>query len=825
MLPYSIREFAEAINATVHGNTGQAEIASIFIDSRNTTIENTSVFFAIKGELNDGHKFITELHLKHCRYFVVEHLPDNAGAFAEDTTFFVVNNSKEALQKLAKNYRERFSPELITITGSNGKTITKEWLHFILSRHYSIIRSPKSYNSQVGVPLSIFMLKNSHQIAILEAGISRKGEMEKLEKMIQPQIGIFTNLGDAHQENFTSLYEKLEEKLSLFISCHTLIYNSDNQDVAMAIEAKFSDSKKLFSWSEHQKSKLRVQYTTQGSHTLIHYSFGTTTGKIQMPFTDTASRFNASTVLAYLFASGKMQEQAFLFKEQFKYLPTVEMRLEQSEGINGCSIINDSFNADIESVHIAIEFLKRQSSFKKKTLIISDLHQYGADKSYVYNKLVQVIINSAIQRVFAVGTEICPYLQEEAIEVNCYKDTATFINSFNPNNFHNEAILLKGARKFRFEQIASLLVSKTHRTVLEIKLPALKNNLLYFKKKLGSHTKLMIMVKAFSYGSGSGEIAHFLEHCKVDYLAVAFVDEGVELRQKGIELPIMVLSPSEHEFHTMIRHRLEPEIFSFESIHAFDSFLSGQNLKEKYPIHIKFDTGMHRVGFRPEQTNELCTFIQNTENCKIESIFTHLAGADSSEFDSYTLKQLRTFETLTSKIEQHFGRSFIKHALNSAGIERFNQYQFDMVRLGIGLYGISSTESQDLEHISTLKTKITQIKNLNAGESVGYSRKGRLTEDAKIATVPIGYADGYSRFFSNGKGKMLINGQKAPVIGNVCMDACMLDITGIDAEVGDEVIIFGATQTISELAESIGTIPYEILTSISSRVKRVYIEQ
>jgi len=824
MLEYTAKNFSLAINATIEGHIQNQPITAIHTDSRTAHFEEQSVFFAIKGVLHDGHSFIPDVYLKGCRFFVIERLSAEVLQYKNDATFFLVNNSLEALQRLASDYRKKFSPETVAITGSNGKTITKEWLHYILSKEYSAFRSPKSYNSQIGVPLSVLMFREAYEIAILEAGISEMGEMEKLEKIIKPETGIFTNLGDAHQENFASMLIKLEEKLQLFKDCKLIIYNTDNRFVAETIHDKFSGSKELFSWGATASADIQVNYKKEQIHTKIQYQYKNTKGEIQIPFTDNASCFNACSILAYLIASGKMEKHATVFNEQFSNLPAVEMRLEQSEGINGCSIINDSFNADIESVHIALEFLARQSAYKNKTLIISDLFQFGAMKDEVYKKLASVITTSGIRRIFAIGTDIGKYLKENELPVTCFTSTKEFISSFSPNDFNNEAILLKGARKFTFEKIASLLVSKTHRTVLEIKLPALKNNLLYFRKKLKPETKIMAMVKAFSYGSGSGEIAHFLEHCKLDYLAVAFVDEGVELRKKGIETPIMVLGPSEQEFYTMLSYKLEPEIYSFDSLYAFDRFLANQKQSSPYPIHLKFDTGMHRVGFKPEEWTEVCRFIKSSNSCIPASVFSHLAGADSSEFDDYTLLQLHSFEKLSSNIKAEFP-DITRHILNSAGIERFTQYQFDMVRLGIGLYGISSAGSNELEHISTLKTKITQIKHLKAGDSVGYSRKGRLSEDSTIATVPIGYADGYSRFFSNGKGKMIVNGIKASVIGNVCMDACMLNITGIEAEVGEEVTVFGEDLTISELADSIGTIPYEILTSISSRVKRVYIEQ
>lgn len=825
MLSYTIEDFAAATVAVVEGEGEVANINSIAIDSRAAVLGRNSVFFAIKGDLHDGHVYIADAHLKQCRCFVVEEIPDSAKSYKKDSIFFVVKNSLGALQSFAKHYKDTFLLETISVTGSNGKTIVKEWLHFMISKNECVFRSPKSYNSQVGVPLSILMLKDVYGSAIFEAGMSLPGEMKRLEQMIVPDVGIFTNIGNAHQVNFATVDEKLNEKLDLFENTSLIIYSSNQVTVENSIKKRFGSAKKLFSWGNKETDDLKVSFLKKAQTTEIEYQCCDCSGVVSIPYINDAACLNAATVLAFLFATNRFISGKEVFEKQFTLLPAIEMRLEQVQAINGCSLINDAFNADVESVKIALSFLSQQSSYKKKSLIVSDLDQSFFDVDHKLDDMVDAIIEAGVDRVFAVGDVLTAKLKDCGVEINAFSSTDDFVEKFDPLWFDNEAILLKGSRSFRFEKIASLLMSKVHRTVLEIHLPALRNNLAYFRKQLQQSTKVMVMVKAFSYGSGSSEIAHFLEHLKVDYLAVAFVDEGIELRKSGINLPIMVLSPSEQEYPLLLNYNLEPEIYSYESLYSFDSFIVNQQLSSPYPVHLKFDTGMHRVGFSQDEVGDVCDFFATNISLKPVSVFTHLAGADSEEFDDYTIEQLELFKQISSAVESSLGCTVLKHALNSAGIERFHHYQFDMVRLGIGLYGISAVNSPDLKHISVLKTRITQIKKLSKGQTVGYSRKGKLVADSEIATVPVGYADGYFRYFSNGKGAMIVNGKKASVVGNVCMDATMIDVTGMDAKVGDEVIVFGDQISVSDLADRIGTIPYEILTSISSRVKRIYVNE
>ena len=776
------------------------------------------MFVAIKGKQHDSHCFVEEMYNCGIRCFLVEILPDICH---HDAVYIQVKNTLSALQTLVANYRSGFSIPVIGITGSNGKTIVKEWLYYLLSDQFSIVRSPKSYNSQIGVPLSVMLMQKSHNLAIFEAGISEPGEMENLQKIIKPTIGIFTNIGNAHQEFFTSIDQKVCEKSKLFDNSDVVIFSKDNTDIKDCLNKQ---SKTIFTWSfsdEDADVYIKERIINEKGCT-IHFSIKANDDYIEIPFVDNASIENAVcclTCLIYLnvFNEGK--------KHLFNSLPPVAMRLELKEGHGNTTIINDSYNSDLESIKIALDFLNQQNQHKQKIVILSDVQQSGLSLDELYSSLSNILLEKKINYFIGIGPDLYKYKQRGLFTGDFYFSTEHFLKNIRTYNFSDCTILVKGARSFEFESITNELELKLHQTKLEVDLNAITENLNYFKSLLKPSTKIVVMVKAFSYGSGSFEIANLLQHQRVDYLAVAFADEGIELRKAGITLPIMVMNPEPETFGVMIDHRLEPEIYSFRLLELFIQALDQSQYSGEYPLHIKYDTGMARMGFRNDETPELITKLKHKNRIKVASIFSHLAGSDESVFDDFTKKQIDQFISITQQFDKEFDYHIDRHVLNSAGIERFPEAQLDMVRLGIGLYGISAIENNKLQNISSLKTCISQIRELETGETVGYSRRGVISKPSKIAVIPIGYADGLNRKFSNGVGCVLVNNKRVPIIGNICMDATMIDITDIEAKEGDEVIVFDKNLTISELADKIKTIPYEILTSIARRVKRVYVKE
>lgn len=815
---YTIKDIAEIIGGKlINRRNEDCIIENISIDSRNLFIPQNTLFFAIKGERHDGHLFIEELINKGIQNFIVNADYKINNVF--NSNFIVVNDSLSALQKLAAAHRKSFSYPVIGITGSNGKTIIKEWLSQLLS-FKRIIKNPKSYNSQVGVPLSVWKMEKSAELAIFEAGISKCGEMEKLENIISPTIGIFTNIGTAHQENFKNIKEKISEKLKLFIDSDVLIYCKDYKEIHSQISKQKINT---FSWSFSERADLQITDVSIISQTTeIKGVYKNKEYQITIPYSDKASIENAIHCLATLLYL-KVEKSKFI--DGFTYLQSIEMRLELKQGINNCTIINDSYNSDIGSLQIALDLLKQQKQHAKRTLILSDILQSGIEQKELYSKIANLVNNSTIERFIGIGKNISAFIDLFKVKKETFSDTTEFISKFKFESFNNEAVLLKGARVFEFEKISRILQQKNHETVLEINLNAITHNLNYFKSLLKPKVKLMAMVKAFSYGSGISEIANLLQYQRVDYLAVAFADEGVELRNAGITTPIMVLNPEIESLSQLAKYNLEPEIFSFRMLNHLKNYLSGSNLDE-FPIHLKIDTGMHRLGFVLEDIKKLIQEIDTCKKVKIKSIFTHLVASDNPQKDDFTNQQLKFFEQACKQIMSHFNYPIIRHALNSSGIERFSNAQFEMVRLGIGLYGISSVHQQNLMNISSLKTSISQIKHVPKGESIGYRGTNIVDRNSVIATIPIGYADGLNRKLSNGVGKVLINNKLEPIVGDVCMDMCMIDVSDIqNVNEGDEVVIFNDKYTISDMAKSLGTIPYEILTGISRRVKRVYVQE
>jgi alanine racemase len=829
MQGYSISQIAEIIKGKPDpAHNSNASVSHLLIDSRKLTNPESSLFFAIKGERHDGHRFIEELYDKGVRSFVVSQSPSEGKLTGAN--FILVDDTLKALQQLCAHHRRQFEIPVVAITGSNGKTIVKEWLYQLMREDKNIVRSPKSFNSQVGVPLSVWQMSSEHDLAIFEAGISKPGEMRMLEPIILPTIGIFTNIGQAHDENFSDHEQKIDEKLELFRHVETLVYCKDYLLINEAVQ-KHEELKnvKIFTWSRKTRANLQVGKITKSAHeTEIQGVFNNDFLRVRIPFTDEASIENAIQCWALMLYLGYENE---VISERMRYLSPVAMRLELKEGINNCSIINDSYNSDLGSLGIALDFINQQKQHPKKTLILSDILQSGRNEENLYREVAELVSRKGIHRIIGIGEALTRQQGQFAIEKSFFNSTEEFLKHFNTALFRDETVLLKGARAFRFEEVSKVLQQKAHETVLEINLNAIVHNLNYFRSRLKPGTKIMAMVKAFSYGSGSFEIANILQFHRVDYLAVAYADEGIELRKAGITMPIMVMNPEEQSYDSMIQYNLEPEIFSFRVLSLFDEAIKRNRLagREDKPlaVHLKLDTGMHRLGFEEHELNELIVRIKNNKNIIIRSVFSHLAASDESEHDEFTKMQIRQLVKMSGRIEEHFNYPILRHILNSAGIVRFPDAQFEMVRLGIGLYGIgaSPAEQSMLQNVSTLKTTISQIKNIPEKETIGYSRKGLAKRNMQIATVPIGYADGLSRKLSNGKGKMIVHGRPAPIVGNVCMDMCMIDITDIPCSEGDEVIVFGEGYPIMEVAKDLDTIAYEVLTNVSRRVKRVYYQE
>ncbi len=782
-------------------------INHLVIDSRKAIATDDALFFAIKGDRHDGHLFIPSLYQTGMRQFIVENDAD-IQQFPQGN-FLKVTSAIEALQKITAFHRKQFNIPVVGITGSNGKTIIKEWLYQLLSRDYNMVKNPGSYNSQIGVPLSVWQMQSHHQLGIFEAGISQPFEMEALREVMQPTLGIFTNIGTAHDEGFQNHHQKIEEKCKLFENAEVVIVSKDYPDVVAALKRQ---SKPLLVWGN--EGDIQVSYSA--STVNLKWNKKKLDIYLNLPFSDPASRENVThciVLLLYLgFDSSRLQERI----DQLKSVP---MRLQMKQGINNCQIIDDTYNNDLAGLQISLDFLTGQHR-KKKTLILSDILQSGLVEKDLVEKINALAVKSGITSFIGVG----PVLKKnkDQIKLPCvfYSSTDELIDSLDWDNFQNEVILVKGARVYEFEKIVKKLQRKIHGTVMEIDLGAMVHNLNYVKSKLNSGTKLMAMVKAFAYGSGSIEVASLLQYHRVDYLGVAYADEGVDLRKNQITLPIMVMNPSEDSFETLLTHNLQPEIYNLNILSAYINFLNGRSSK----IHLKLDTGMHRLGFEEGELETVIEILKANPNVEIASIFSHLAGADEAEHDAFSRGQAELFLKMSERIKQALIIHPLLHLLNSSGIIRLKEFQLDMVRLGIGLYGINPTSDSDehLKPVATLKTIISQIKKIKAGNTVGYGRKGKATQDTTVATIAIGYADGFSRAFSQGKGKVLINGKKVPVLGNVCMDMSMIDITGIEAKEGDEVIVFGKGLPIQEAAREINTIPYEILTSTSERVKRVF---
>ena len=822
---YSIKEIAGIIKASCH-IVYDMQVVHLLIDSRMISVPESTLFFAIQTKTGDGHKYIGDLYRLGVRNFVISNENPNYRQM-EAANFLVVKDTLKALQKLAAFHRRRFSVPVIGVTGSNGKTVVKELLYQLMNSDFNIVRSPRSYNSQIGVPLSVWEMNEHHTLGIFEAGISRPHEMDTLRPVIMPTIGVITNIGEAHQENFKSAKEKCIEKLSLFIDSDVIIYNSDNKLIESALEATFL-SHKAIGWSckdadatlfvnaiEKGKTTTRLRCTMMG---IMH--------EYIIPFTDDGfieDIIHCMAVMFYLKPSEVMRKDVV-----FASLEPVAMRLEMKEGVNGCHLINDTYNSDVNSLSVALNFQNSRKAGKEQkcTVILSDILQSGIHPKSLYDDVAERLRRKQVGRLIGIGPNISAYSSLfERMEKEFYSSTDAFIRQFKQNQFHNELILIKGSRSFHFERITELLTKKVHETILEVNLDAIVHNYNYYRSQLHPQTKIACMVKAFGYGVGSFELAKTLQEHHCDYLAVALADEGEELRNEGVTIPIIVMNPEMNSFHLLFDRRLEPEVYSFRLLDALIKETERRGITS-FSVHIKIDTGMRRLGFEPDDIPELTRRLKMQSGLKVRSVFSHLVGSDMPELDEFTTHQLNLFTKVAARFEDEIGYPVLKHILNSAGIERFPEYQMDMVRLGISLYGISATGiTKELQCVCSLKTIILQIRSVPAKASVGYGRKSFVNRDSMIATLPVGYADGLNRLLSNGTGVALVGKKRCPVIGNICMDTCMIDVTGTDAKEGDPVILFNEELTVSEIASKMNTIPYEILTSISPRVKRVYFRE
>lgn len=821
-MKYSIEDLAAIIGAKgtpLH----TCIIDHLLTDSRTLSFPESTLFFAIRTNKNDGHKYIPELYKLRVRNFVVsQQLPSFSSM--EDANFLIVDDVLNALQQIAIYHRKQFDIPVIGITGSNGKTMVKEFLYQLLHTEFNIVRSPRSYNSQLGVPLSVWQMEPRHTLGVFEAGISQPDEMPKLRKMIAPTIGIITNIGEAHQENFISSTQKCMEKLTLFNDCEVIIHNADDIFISNALETSCLSHKGIgWSCKDTDQPVFINSIKKKNNITEISCTIVGITHKYVIPFTDDASIENIIQCIATIL----YLKPSFLTKADFSSLEPVAMRLEVKDGINNCLLINDSYNSDINSLDIALDFLHTRKGEKdlKTTVILSDILQSGMLPKSLYKKVAELFRRKKVNRIIGIGRDLKEFQSMFDIEKEFFLTTDDFIQSSTIKSFQNELILIKGSRRFHFEHITELLEKKVHETVLEVNLDAVIHNYNYFRSKLNPETQIICMVKAFGYGAGSQELAKTLQDHRCDCLAVAVADEGEELRKGGISIPIIVMNPEFSSFNNLFEYRLEPEVYSFRLLKALIKETERRGITS-FPIHIKIDTGMHRLGFQPNDVPEICQQLKNQEGLLVRSVFSHLAGSDSMEHDHFTLQQINTFTAAAHTLEKGLGYPVSRHILNSAGIERFTPYQFDMVRLGIALYGIGTQDnSKNLQSVSSLRTTILQIQNISAGDSIGYGRKSFVSRDSRIAVLPIGYADGLDRHLSNGIGEVFVNGKRCPVIGNICMDLCMIDVTDTEAQEGDIVEIFGNAIPVNEIAEKLDTIPYEILTSVSPRVKRIYYKE
>ncbi len=823
-MTYTIEKVTTLIGARRYGDR-DTNIGFLLTDSRSLCFPEETLFFAMKSERNDGHNYIPELYRRGVRNFVVTNVPKGFASDYPEANFLKVVNTLEALQRLAERHRDEFDIPIIGITGSNGKTMVKEWLYQLLSPQMFVTRSPRSYNSQIGVPLSVWLMNEQTQVGVFEAGISQQGEMLALRDIIQPTIAVLTNLGAAHQENFDSMEAKCREKLILFHDAQTIVYNEDDEVINKVVGEYEYKGEKL-AWScTNEKAPMYIKAVEKKENTTtVTYVYKGNENFYSLPFIDDASIQNSiicAIISLHLGVTGAALDQRML------QLEPVAMRLEVKQGQHGCTLINDSYNSDINSLDIALDFMNRRPDHKgrRHTLILSDIYQSGEAPVDLYKEVSDLCRKRGVVKFIGVGPELCKQSDEIQIsEKFFFSSVEQFVKSEVFQSLRDEVILLKGARQFGFDQLTELLVQKVHETTLEINLGAVVANLNWYRSFMKPETKLVCMVKADAYGAGAVEISKTLQDHRVDYLAVAVADEGVTLRKNGITSNIMIMNPEMTAFKTMFDYDLEPEVYSFRLLDALIKAAEKEGITG-YPVHIKLDTGMHRLGFDPEHDiDELVDRLKHQNAIIPRSVFSHFVGSDDDGFDDFSKHQFDLFDAGSKKLQAAFDHKILRHICNSAGIEHFQERQLDMCRLGLGLYGYNSRNNQVINNVSTLKTTILQLRKVKSGDSIGYSRKTILDKDSLIAAIPIGYADGLDRHLGNRHCYCLVNGQKAEYVGNICMDVCMIDVTGIDCKEGDSVEIFGDHLPATVLSDVIDTIPYEVLTGISNRVKRVYFQ-
>ncbi len=829
---YALSEVAKIAGGRVTGHA-HAMVRFLVIDSRRLLLPAESLFFALRSKQDDGHRYIGELIEKGVRAFVVDHIPDAVATLSRDASFIVVHDVRDALQRLAAAHRGRHAYPVLAITGSNGKTVVKEWIFQALCDQHYMVRNPKSYNSQIGVPLSVWLMHDNHDLAVFEAGISQPGEMARLAAVLRPDIGLFTNIGPAHDEGFSSRREKISEKLKLFAQSRALIYCSDHQDVSAAISQwqQAHPDVRLFTWGSDPDDDMQlVRQDAMAGSTLVSVVYRDDMLMLSLPFQDEASVENAMHAVAFMHYIGS--DDASIIKAVSKLQP-VSMRLEMKEGVNNSLIVNDSYNADLHSLAIALDFLQSQAHSRKKTLILSDILQSGMSPHDLYAEVAALVRSKKVDGLTGIGPEIQNHASKFDVPAVFYPSTSDFLEKTDFQQYRNEAILLKGARPFGFERISNILQQKDHETILAIDLDALAHNLNLYKSLLQPGVKLMGMVKAFSYGSGSVEVARMLQYYNADYLAVAYADEGKELRNGGVQIPVVVMNPEVRTFDTLFDYDLEPEIYGFPLLRRFlkATRAYADNHERKAPpqfsVHLKLDTGMHRLGFQMEQLDHLLAILQENRHVHVASVFSHLAASEDPAHDAFTRKQIRLFEEATTKIRQALGYDFMRHICNSAAVSRFPHAHYDMVRVGIGLYGVSGDAqiAPLLKNVSTFRSVVSQVKQIPAGDTIGYGRAGLADKELTLAIVPVGYADGLNRHLSRGRGQLMVKGQRVPVLGNISMDMCAIDVTGLKVVEGDDVIIFGEELPVTEMADALGTIPYEVFTAVSQRVKRIYYQE
>lgn len=821
-MSYSLEKIASLIGAHCFGE-GEAQIDWILNDSRSLAFPESTLFFALRSQRNDGHKYIPDLYRRGVRNFVVANLPENYEQKYSDAHFLRVVSPLKALQRLAERHREEYDLPVVGVTGSNGKTVVKEWLYQLLSGSRNVTRSPRSYNSQVGVPLSVWLLNSRSEVGVFEAGISQPGEMSALRAIIQPTIGVMTNLGPAHQENFSSLQEKCLEKLSLFKDCQVVVYEADDPVVSECVDQAMLKGDHL-AWSRRDpNSPLFIRdVRKEETFTTVNYTYLGTDGSYTLPFVDEASIQNSIHCLAVCLY---LRLPAADIAARMSRLEPVAMRLEVKQGVRGCTLINDSYNSDINSLDIALDFMNRRPESRRRTLILSDILQSGMPVEELYAKVAEMVNRRKVDRIIGVGPDIMAQSQRFHMDKMFFVSSEALLQSGMLDKLSNEVILLKGSRKFNFEAISEHLSLKVHETTLEVNLEAIVRNLNYYRSFMKPETKMVCMVKASAYGAGAVEIAKTLQDHRVDYLAVAVADEGADLRKAGITGNIIIMNPEMSTFNMLFQYDLEPEVYSFALLEALIKAAEKEGITN-FPAHLKLDTGMHRLGFDPEHDlPALIDRLQHQTALLPRSVFSHFVGSDSPDFDAFSAHQFELFDKASRQLQEAFPYKILRHICNSAGIERFPERHLDMVRLGLGLYGIDPIDNRVLNNVTTLKTTILQIHEVSPEDTVGYSRRGHLTRKSRIAAIPIGYADGLDRHLGCGHCYCLVNGQKAPYVGNICMDVCMIDVTDIDCKEGDTVEIFGDHLPVTVLSDVLGTIPYEVLTSVSERVKRVYFQE